>query len=119
MIICDLSVTDANIPITQELMKSVRLSRSRYSQALEEQKTVKNATTNEFKQKIIAEEIGDIVKKKRYLHLSIDEIVKDADALADMAEVEGDMTVLGRSNDLRKLSKTKKSELSDMIASLE
>ena len=43
-------------------------------------------------------------------------------ALADKAEVEGDMTVLGRSNDLRKLSKTKKSDLSeldDMIASLE
>ena len=39
---------------------------------------------------------------------SIDELVKDADALADKAEVEGDMTVLGRSNDLRKLSKTKK-----------
>ena len=47
--------------------------------------------------------------------------MKDADALADKAEVEGDMTVLGRSNDLRKLSKTKKSDLSeiDMIASLE
>ena len=36
--------------------------------------------------------------------------------------MEGDITVLGRSNDLRKLSKPKKSELSeldDMIASLE
>ena len=115
-------VTAASIPITQELMKSVRLARSRYSQALAEQKTVTTATTNEFKRKIIAEEIGEIVKKKRYLLLSIDELVKDADALADKAEVEGDMIVLGRSNDLRMLSKTKKSDLSeldDMIASLE
>ena len=115
-------ITAANIPIIQELMKSVRLAKSRYSQAFEEQKTVKKATTNVFKRKIIAEEIVEIAKKNRYLHLSIDELVKDADALADKAEVEGDMTVLGRSNDLRKLSKTKKSELSeldDMIASLE
>ena len=54
------------------------------------------------------------MKKRRYLQSSIDELLKDADTLADKAEKKSDMLMLGRSNDLRRLSKVKKSEIDEL-----
>ena len=95
-------VNAANIPLTQELIASVRSARSRYMQSLEQQHSVKKVTQKDLKRKVISEEIEEVLKKKRHLQLSIDELIKDANILADKAEKKSDLLMLGRSNDLRR-----------------
>ena len=65
--------------------------------------------------KVISEEIEEVLKKKRNLQLSIEELLKDADTLADKAETKSDLLMLGRSNDLRRLSIAKKLEIDELI----
>ena len=73
------NVNAANISLTRELLVSVRSARSRYVQALEDQRTVKKVIQEDLKRKV-----------------------------ADKAENKSDMLMLGRSDDLRRLSKVKK-----------
>lgn len=47
-------------------------------------------------------------KKKKHLQRCIDELTKSADEFADQAEKQDDMTLLSKSNSLRKTAKEKK-----------
>ena len=100
-------VNAANIPLARELIASVRSARTKYVQTLEQQRSVKEVTQKYFKRKVISEEIEEVLKKKRQLHLNIDELLKDAVILANKAEKKSDLLMLGRSNDTRRLSNTK------------
>ena len=61
-----------------------------------------------MKRKIVSDEITDVQKKKAHLQESINDLIKDADKLAFEAETKNDLELLGRSNDLQKISRTKK-----------
>ena len=67
-----------------------------------------------LKRKIVSDEITDVQNKKVHLQESSNDLLKDAGKLAFEAETKNDLKLLGRSNDLRKISRTKKKELNDL-----
>ena len=54
-----------NIEINKELRRSIRKSRQRYDEYLEEQSKRKRVTENDLKRKIVTDEIKDVQKKKK------------------------------------------------------
>ena len=71
-------------------------------------KKEENQNKVNLKRKIVSNEITDVQKKKARLQQSINDLLKDADKLAFEAETKNDLKFLGRSNDLRKISRTNK-----------
>ena len=71
-------------------------------------KKEENQSKVNLKRKIVSDEITDVQKKKAHLQESINDLIKDADKLAFEAEAKNDLKLLGRSNDLQKISRTKK-----------
>ena len=57
-----------------------------------------------MKRKIALDEITDVQKKKVHLQESVNDLIKDADKLAFEAETKNGLKLLGRPNDLRKIS---------------
>ena len=66
-----------------------------------------NQSKINLKRKVVTNEITDIQKKKARLQESSNDLLKNADKLAFEAETRNDLKLLGRSNDLRKISRTK------------
>jgi hypothetical protein len=104
----------ADIPITREMMKSVKSSRMRYDVALESAKKVKELSTVSLKRKAVSAEIDDIVRRKKLLQASADDLIKEADSYALKAEEKKDLSFIITSNDLRKLSKDKFLKLQEL-----
>lgn len=113
-IICDhvnsLGGDVTKVVIDKDLRSSVSLARHRYNQYLEDLKTTVN--TNQ-KRKIETGDVDDneFKKKRKYLQRCIDDLTKSADEFADEAEKQHDMTLLTKSNALRKSAKEKRNEL--------
>ena len=88
------NVTATTIPITRDMLKSVKAARMRYTEYQESKRNEKQETEVNLKRKIICEEISDVQKKKKHLQESINDLVKDADKLAYEAEFKMDMKLL-------------------------
>ncbi|XP_057291926.1 uncharacterized protein LOC130614515 [Hydractinia symbiolongicarpus] len=104
-----------NIPITRELVKSVKCARSRYVEINNEKKKLKVDSGKALKRKVISTEIEEVQRKKQFLQTSINTLIKDADELALKAHTNADFQILGRSNDLRMLANTKKEQFDKLV----
>lgn len=104
-----------NIPITRELVKSVKCARSRYVEINNEKKKLKVNSGKALKRKVISTEIEEVQRKKQFLQTSINTLIKDADELALKAHTNADFQILGRSNDLRMLANTKKEQFDECV----
>ena len=102
------------IPITKEMVKSVRGAHQKYIKSLEDASKKKKESTNGLKRKIISDELDEIQKKKISLGDSIQGLVKDADELSIKAQEKLDFKLLERSNDLRKIAESKKVEIKEL-----
>ena len=74
---------------------------------IEQKKKGENQSKINLKRKVVTNEITDIQKKKARLQESSNDLLKNADKLAFEAETRNDLKLLGRSNDLQKISRTK------------
>ena len=74
---------------------------------IKQKKKGENQSKINLKRKVVTNEITDIQKKKARLQESSNDLLKNADKLAFEAETRNDLKLLGRSNDLRKISRTK------------
>ena len=74
---------------------------------IKQKKKGENQSKINLKRKVVTNEITDIQKKKARLQESSNDLLKSADKLALEAETRNDLKLLGRSNDLRKISRTK------------
>lgn len=63
------------------------------------------------KRRIVEEEVQNMWKKKVKLVSTVAHLMSSADTFADKAEETGDITLIVKSNSLRKTAKTKKEEL--------
>ena len=107
------NVTAANIPMTRNRLRNVKAARARYFEEIDRKKKEENQSKVNLKRKIVSDEITDVQKKKACLQESINDLIKDVDKLVFEAETKNDWKLLGRSNDLRKISRPKKKELDD------
>ena len=98
-----------NINVNRDI-KSVATPRARYVEFLNENKKAKKESEKDLKRKVISCEIEEVRKKKLRVQSSIDELIKDADELALKAQETNSFQALGRSNDLRRLAKSKKED---------
>ena len=74
---------------------------------IKQKKKGENQSKINLKRKVVTNEITDIQKKKARLQESSNDLLKNADKLAFEAETRNDLKLLGRSNDLQKISRTK------------
>ena len=74
---------------------------------IKQKKKGENQSKINLKRKVVTNGITDIQKKKARLQESSNDLLKNADKLAFEAETRNDLKLLGRSNDLRKISRTK------------
>ena len=74
---------------------------------IKQKKKGENQSKINLKRKVVTNEITDIQKKKARLQESSNDLLKNADKLAFEAETRNDLKLLGRSNDFRKISRTK------------
>ena len=81
---------------------------------LTKKKKEENQSKVNLKRKIVSDEITDIQKKKACLEENINDLIKNVDKPAFEAETKTDLKLLGRSNDLQKICRTKKKELDDL-----
>ncbi|XP_077545839.1 uncharacterized protein LOC144158676 [Haemaphysalis longicornis] len=99
------------VPITKELRISVSAARHRYQAYLESQKKEQLEGARQSKRRIVEEEIENLRKKKAKLVSTVADLISSADTFAEKAEETGDITLIVKSNSLRKTAKTKKEEL--------
>lgn len=120
-IVCD-AVSKAggilNIGITKELRKSVAAAHNRYRAYLEDTKKQVMEQTKASKRSHIEEEIQSIKTKKRRLEATIADLTACADNYALRAEATSDITLIVKSNSLRKTANEKSLELAEMDESL-
>lgn len=76
------NVTSKDIPITGNMLMSVRSARTRYDQAMKEAGTKKKKSAADLKRKIVNNELDEVKKKRFRLEESVVELIKDADKLA-------------------------------------
>ena len=67
------------------------------------------------KRKLVEDEVKDLNTKKARLQKDLDALTKSADTFALQAEQKGDLTLIAKSNSLRKSAKEKSTELSNCL----
>ena len=80
------SIDSFSIPVTQEMVKSVKAARSRYEVYLNKQAQAKTVNTKELKRKIICDEIVAVRQKKACYEECIKRNALDADKISNKAE---------------------------------
>lgn len=93
------------VKISKELMLSVSSARQRYHRYLEVQRQKRKIVEETLKS--AEEEVREIKKKKLLAEKDYQELNKTADELAVQAEETGELTLLSKSNALRKAAKDK------------
>lgn len=105
--------------ISQGLIKSCKLARSRYSQHLEDQKSIVAAGRKAEKRKIIREEVDDIKKRKVKLNACINSLNADIEKLSYQAEESNNLEFLVRANAFRRKVSEKKNTIQDLDKAIE
>lgn len=103
-----------NIPISHDLMKSMRNARARYHRYLEEQTSTKKLNSKELKRKVVSDEIVEVRRKKACYEDVIKQNAIDADRISNEAEEKQDFSLLSQSNSLRKANIEKQRLIADL-----
>ena len=103
-----------NVPITKKLLAAAASSRQKYEKHLQDQRDKKKTDEEQRKRKHILDEIEELKEKKKRMKLDIDSLVKSADDFSVKAEETGQMTLVTKSNALRKAAKDKTLQLQDV-----
>ncbi|KAJ8386093.1 hypothetical protein AAFF_G00176870 [Aldrovandia affinis] len=97
----------ANVGMTKELLQSAGCARQRYHVYLNEEKKKREHTQQTQKRKVVQDEVNQLKVKIRKLQTNINALLTSADELAVEAEATDKITVLAKSNALRKAAKEK------------
>ena len=108
-----------NVVMSKGMMTSVAAARQRYMMSLDDKKREKSKETIGEKRKNIMDEIENLKKKKIQLEVDSVSMQKDADDLAMKAESSAKLTLIAKSNALRRSSKEKILQLSEVTTKLE
>lgn len=102
------------MPITKKLLAAAASSRQKYEKHLQDQRDKKKTDEEQRKRKHVLDEIEELKEKKKRMKLDIDSLVKSADDFNVKAEETGQMTLVTKSNALRKAAKDKTLQLQDV-----
>ena len=88
----------------KQLHVSSSTARQRYFTYLDDQKKMTEDEGKSRKRKAIADEVDDLKSKKQKLWIDKDSLTAAADDFADQAEKQHKLTVIGKSNAIKKQS---------------
>jgi hypothetical protein len=100
-----------NVVISKALLAAASGSRQRYQIDQDQNKSMKVADQQSMKRKADEEELTLLKAKKQRLVCDIESLKEFADSFADQAEKNGDLTLIAKSNSMRRSATEKKKEL--------
>ena len=106
------------VSITPELLTSAASARRRYQQYLDEEKRKATVAQRGEKRKAAMEELEELRAKRKRTQASADAMFKSADQYADEAEKTNQMTLIAKSNAMRRAAKEKTAELKALDESM-
>lgn len=106
------------LPINRKLLRSVNLSRQRYSEYLRNQK--KDAKENEANQQLalVASDLKNELARKKSLVDMCEVLDREFVELVNKAEKKNDMSLLVKGNALKRKSEEKEREIADITAGI-
>ena len=106
------------LPIDRKLLRSVKLSRQRYSEYLRNQK--KDAKENDANQQLalVASELKNELARKKSLADMCEALDKEFVELVNKAEKRNDMSLLVKGNALKRKSEEKEKEIAGITAGI-
>lgn len=109
-----------NVVISKPLLAAASGSRQRYQMDQDKKKALKVADQQSMimKRKADEEELKLLKLKKQRLACDIESLKKTADSFADQAEKAGDLTLIAKSNSMRRSAKTKEKEVAIIDSSI-
>lgn len=107
-----------NVPITKKLLATAASSQQKYDKYLQDQRDKMKTDEEKRKRKHVLDEIEELKEKKKRMKLDIASLVQSADDLGVEAEESGKLTLLTKSNALRKAAKEKTLQMQDIEGKL-
>src|SRR5438132_11473178 len=98
-----------NVVISKALLAAASGSRQRYQMDQDQKKSMKVADQQSMKRK--ADELTLLKAKKQRLVCGIESLKESADSFADQAEKNADLSLVAKSNSMRRSAMEKKKEL--------
>ena len=99
------------VSLTKELLVSASHARQRYQAHLDEEKRKKEEQKRGEKRKATLEELDNLKQVKKRMKANIEALLKSADQFAEEAESTGKVTLISKSNAMRRSAKEKEGEL--------
>ena len=99
-----------NVGITKEMLSHAKQARQRYRTFLEEEKKKRMNELKGEKRKLLEDEIDSMKKRKVQLEKDACFLHKEADSSAELAEKGGDLSLLAKSNAMRRRAREKDAE---------
>ena len=103
----------------RKLLMSCAAARHQYLAYLENEKKVKETEASGRKHKAMEAEVASLKKRKLAVETGIQSLTKDADDLADKAEKQHKVTLITKSNAMRRAAKDKSAELAVLSQELD
>ena len=107
------------VNISNELLISASSARQKYMAHLEMKRNEKLREEGTNKRKSVLDEIDEMKTKKKRIKTDIDSLNASADQFAEKAETTGNLTLITKSNSMRRTMKEKTVELQDLERSLD
>ena len=95
----------ANVTCSKELLISATSARQRYKTHLDDLKKEREFVKVSERTRTLTREVTEVEGQKKRLKEDIDALVQLADNYAERAESSGDLTLIAKSNGLRKAAK--------------
>jgi len=103
-----------NVAFSKELLLSAASARQRYHAVLDEKKRENEATRRSERKRSLLEEISTLKEKKRRLESDFDALKRSADDYAEKAESSGKLTLIAKSNGMRRTAREKEEQIKSL-----
>ena len=100
-----------NVTLSKELLRAAASARMQYQVYLEESKKIESTELKSRKRNLLEQELQDLIAKKARIETDMQHLAKSADSFALKAEEKSDLTMIAKSNAMRKSANDKSAEL--------
>ena len=100
-----------NVVFSKELLLSAASGRQRYHTALDEKRRENEATRRSDRKRSLLDEISTLKEKKRRLETDLEALKNSADSYAEKAESTGRLTLIAKSNGMRRTAREKREQI--------
>ena len=108
-----------NVAFSKELLLSAASARQRYHAVLDEKKRENEATRRSGRKRSLLEEISTLKEKKRRLDSDLEALKRSADNYAEKAESSGKLTLIAKSNGMRRTAREKEEQIKSLEGEIE